>query len=64
MSRGRECLPRLFLVATIERQQAFAPQAVDFWQIKADAEFVDCCRPPGPLGSRVPSDAKIIFSGC
>ena len=41
VARGHERLPRLGLVPAAERQQTFAPQAIEFWQIKADARLVD-----------------------
>src|SRR5580704_6058405 len=37
---GRERRARLFLVIAIERQQTRTPQAVDFRQVEADAEFI------------------------
>ena len=41
VASGRESLPRLGLVAAVERQQTFSTQAMDFRQIKADPRFVD-----------------------
>ena len=41
VARGRKGSVRLILVGAVERQQAFATQAINFRQIKADTRLID-----------------------
>ena len=50
---GDESLPRLIAVASVERQQAFAAQAVDFRHIKADPRLVDAGDRAVEMGQRI-----------